>query len=282
MTTAPRPEDPAALQTAMEGPDEGLAVPRLTLEGLVARFGQLAVLDRLSLALAPGECLALLGPSGCGKSTALALAAGLRRPDAGRVLLDGRPLSGPGRVGLMPQRDLLLPWRRLLDNLLLGPQLQGRPLAEARREALALLPAFGLEGFDQAYPAGLSGGMRQRAALLRTVLAGHRTLLLDEPFGALDALTRLALQSWLAAMRERFGWTVLLVTHSPEEALFLADRIAILGPRPARVVAEFHPRLPRPRIPSLRADPAFAAELGRLLPLILGPDGGFGIPFGHE
>lgn len=255
--------------------------PRLALEGVSKRFGTLSVLEGLSLRLAPGECLALLGPSGCGKSTALALAAGLRQPDEGQVLLDGQPLDAPGRVGLMPQRDLLLPWRCLVDNLLLGPQLQGRPLDAARQQAQALLPAFGLEGFEAAYPSQLSGGMRQRAALLRTVLAGHQTLLLDEPFGALDALTRLGLQAWLTGMRERFGWTVLLVTHSPEEALFLADRILLLSDRPARVLAELRPELPQARPPELRASPAFAAELGRLLALILGPAEGFGIPLAH-
>lgn len=239
--------------------------PRLRLDAVSKRFGTLVAVENLSLALAAGESLALLGPSGCGKSTALAIAAGLLAADEGRVTLDGRPLTQPGKLGYMPQRDLLLPWRRLMDNLILGPQLQGVPRAVAREQARALLPVFGLDGFEDAWPAQLSGGMRQRAALLRTVLAGHDTLLLDEPFGALDALTRLSLQDWLAAMRERFGWTLLIVTHSPEEAVFLADRVWVLSPRPARLVAQIDIDLPRPRVPALRADPAFGQRVGQVL-----------------
>ena len=135
----------------------------------------------------------------------------------------------------------------------------------SREQARELLPLFGLAGFEDAWPAQLSGGMRQRAALLRTVLAGHDTLLLDEPFGALDALTRLGLQDWLAAMRERFGWTLLTVTHSPEEAVYLADRVLVLSPRPARPAARIDIDLPRPRVPALRADPAFGKQVGRVL-----------------
>ena len=239
--------------------------PRLQLEGADKRYGDLAVVQDLSLDLAVGECLALLGPSGCGKSTVLKMAAGLLAPDAGRVLLDGRPLPGPGRLGYMPQQDLLLPWRRLIDNVVLGLQLQGVPRAEARERARERLALFGLDGFEKAWPGELSGGMRQRAALLRTVLAGHDTLLLDEPFGALDALSRMALQDWLAAMAEGFGWTLLVVTHSPEEAVYLADRVLVLGPRPARPRAQITVDLPRPRVPALRAEPAFGREVGRVL-----------------
>ncbi len=238
---------------------------RLRLEGVGKSFGDLTAVQDLSLELAVGESLALLGPSGCGKSTVLAIAAGLLAPDAGRVLLDGEPLTAAGKLGFMPQRDLLLPRRRLIDNLILGPELQGVPPAAAREQARELLPLFGLAGFEDAWPAQLSGGMRQRAALLRTVLAGHDTLLLDEPFGALDALTRLGLQDWLAAMRERFGWTLLTVTHSPEEAVYLADRVLVLSPRPARPAARIDIDLPRPRVPALRADPAFGQQVGRVL-----------------
>lgn len=242
-----------------------LPPPRLRLDGVSKRYGELTVVQDLSLDLAAGESLALLGPSGCGKSTVLKMAAGLLAPDTGSVLLDGRPLEGPGRLGFMPQQDLLLPWRRLIDNVVLGPQLQGVPRDVARERARERLALFGLEGFEDAWPGQLSGGMRQRAALLRTVLAGHDTLLLDEPFGALDALTRLGLQDWLAAMRERFGWTLLVVTHSPEEAVYLADRVLVLGPRPARLRAQIDVDLPRPRVPALRAAPSFGREVGRVL-----------------
>jgi ABC-type nitrate/sulfonate/bicarbonate transport system ATPase subunit len=245
-----------------------LAPPRIELDRVRRAFGPLLAVEEVSLSLARGECLALLGPSGSGKSTVLAMAAGLLAPDSGRVLLDGAPLEGPGRVGLMPQRDLLLPWRRLVDNLVLAADLQGRPREPAVRAARELLPLFDLAGFEAAWPGELSGGMRQRAALLRTVLAGHDTLLLDEPFGALDALTRLGLQDWLAGMRRRFGWTVLLVTHSPDEAVFLADRVLVLSPRPARLVAEIAVPLPQPRAAGSRAGPEFGRVLGRVLEAI--------------
>ncbi len=242
-----------------------MTTPRLQLDRVAKRYGTLAAVEELSMALAVGESVALLGPSGCGKSTLLSMAAGLLAPDTGRVLLDGEALAAPGKLGFMPQRDLLLPWRRLIDNVTLGPHLQGVARTVAHERARELLPLFGLEGFEDAWPAQLSGGMRQRAALLRTVLAGHDTLLLDEPFGALDALTRFGLQDWLAAMRERFGWTLLTVTHSPEEAVYLADRVLVLSPRPARTAAVIDIALPRPRLPAMRADPAFGRQVSRVL-----------------
>jgi ABC-type nitrate/sulfonate/bicarbonate transport system ATPase subunit len=256
------------------------AAPALAVEAAVKTFRQadgsrLLVLDGLSLTAASGEFVALVGPSGCGKSTLFSLIAGLDRPDAGRIFLDGDDITGEvGHVGYMPQRDLLLPWRRLIDNAILAPEVQGAPLVEARARATALLDRFGLAGFEQAYPAVLSGGMRQRAALLRTVMTGHRLLLLDEPFGALDALTRTDLQRWLLDLWSEVDATILLITHDVDEAIFLADRVYILTSRPARVALELPVDLPRPRtLESLTSD-AFMRLKSRAL-MTLRDAGGF-------
>ena len=193
----------------------------------------------MSLRARPGETLAVVGPSGCGKSTLLELVCGLQAPDAGTI--DAPPAA------LMPQHDGLLPWLSALDNAGLALRVAGRSKAEARAAAHEHFAAFGLEGFEGTRPAELSGGMRQRVAFLRTLLAGRPLLCLDEPFGALDALTRAQLQRWLAGALMREPRTVLLVTHDVEEAVLLADRIVLLSPRPGRVVAELDVELPRPR-----------------------------------
>jgi ABC-type nitrate/sulfonate/bicarbonate transport system ATPase subunit len=214
---------------------------------------------------APGEFVGLIGPSGCGKSTLLSLIAGLDEPDGGEVLVGGRGPGRLGRVALMLQKDCLLPWKRLADNVALGLELQGVARAEARRRAAERLAAFGLGGFERAYPAALSGGMRQRAALLRTFLAGKPALLLDEPLGALDSLTRQDVQLWLQAAWLEFRPTIVLVTHDVEEALFLCDRVYVLSPRPARVTAVLPVDLARPREAALRTDGRFVALKERLL-----------------
>jgi ABC-type nitrate/sulfonate/bicarbonate transport system ATPase subunit len=206
------------------------------------------VLAGVSVRAAPGAFVTLIGPSGCGKSTLFSILCGLQQPDRGEVCFDGRPEpQRTGKVGYMPQRDLLLPWRRVLDNAILGPEVHGEDLAAARREAESLLPLFGLKGFGGSYPAALSGGMRQRAALLRTFLCRKDVLLLDEPFGALDAITRNGLQEWLLQVWQQFGYTILFITHDVEEALFLSDYVYVLTPRPARVGLELAVPLPRPR-----------------------------------
>ncbi len=212
------------------------------------------------------EFVTLIGPSGCGKSTLLNIICGLMEPDEGTISLHGVE-RGPrlGRVGYMPQRDLLLPWRRLLDNLILGPEVSGRDLALARSEARELLPLFGLEGFEGSYPAALSGGMRQRAALLRTFLCKQDLVLLDEPFGALDALTRRTMRSWLLEVWARFGQTMLFVTHDVDEAIYLADRVYVFSPRPGQVVKELQVSLPRPRMEHIVSDPLFATYREELL-----------------
>jgi ABC-type nitrate/sulfonate/bicarbonate transport system ATPase subunit len=190
----------------------------------------------VSLVLGEGEFVSLVGPSGCGKSTLLRILAGLLAPSAGEIRLgDGEPDELLGRVGYMPQADLLMPWRRTLDNVTLGLELAGVPRAQARERARGELARFGLDGFERHWPRALSGGMRQRAALLRTFLAGRDVLLLDEPFGALDALTREELREWLLEVWEAERKTILLVTHDVEEAVFLSDRVFVMSSRPGRI-----------------------------------------------
>jgi NitT/TauT family transport system ATP-binding protein len=223
------------------------------LSGVSRRFrlrgSEIAALDGVDLEVAPGEVVAVVGRSGSGKSTLLELAAGLQEPDAGRVEAGGAA-DAAGRRGAcayMPQRDLLLPWRDGLGNAALALEAAGTGRREARRQAAPLFERFGLAEFERARPAALSGGMRQRVAFLRTLLAGRPVLLLDEPFAALDAITRADMQEWLAGALAEEPRTVLLVTHDVEEALFLADRVVILGPRPGRVVETLVVGASRPR-----------------------------------
>ncbi len=214
---------------------------------------QVAALQDVSFAAYPGEFITIIGPSGSGKSTLFNIITGLVEPNSGEVLVRcGDERRKRGRVGYMPQRDLLLPWRTVLGNVILGPELDGRSKREARRRARELMPLFGLEGFEDAYPDALSGGMRQRAALLRTFLTEREILLLDEPFGALDALTRRELQRWLLGIWQRFRKTILFITHDVEEAIFLGDRVLVFSPRPGRVVMERRVPLARPRLPAQR------------------------------
>ncbi len=223
-------------------------------------------LGPIDLAVADREFVSIVGPSGCGKSTLLNIVAGLEQPTSGEVWLDGAPAHQRlGRVAYMHQRDLLLPWRRVLDNVTLPLELRGVPKQEARQRALPWLERFGLAEFATAYPAQLSGGMRQRAAFLRTLMAERPLLLLDEPFGALDALTRASLQEWLLALWEELDRTIVLVTHDVEEAILLSDRVVVLSERPGRVVEEVLVDLPRPRSYDVVTDPRFVALKGRIL-----------------
>ena len=217
----------------------------LQLAGVKKAFGAVSALDGVSLAAADDEVVAVVGPSGCGKSTLLELVCGLTEADGGRV-------SAPP-AALMPQRDGLLPWLSALDNAGLARRVAGESRARARAAAHEHFAAFGLEGFERARPAELSGGMRQRVAFLRTLLAGRPVLCLDEPFGALDALTRGQMQRWLADALAREPRTVLLVTHDVEEAVLLADRIVLLSPRPGRAVSVLDVPLARPRVRTDRA-----------------------------
>ena len=225
-----------------------VAAPKLELRGLSKRFGDLEVLRDLSLQARDGEFVSILGPSGCGKSTAFAILTGGTPASSGEILVDGAQDGvTAGRFAYMPQADALLPWRRMLDNATLGLEVRGTPRREARERVRPLLPTFGLDGFERSYPFQLSGGMRQRAALLRTVVQDCEVLLLDEPLGALDALTRAEMQRWLESVWAQFRWTVVLITHDVREAVYLADRVYVLSARPGTVVAELEVALPRPR-----------------------------------
>ena len=211
----------------------------MQLRGAARRFREVEALTGVDLTVAEGEIVAIVGPSGCGKSTLLELVAGLQQPDAGAV---AAPPSA-----YMPQKDLLLPWRDALGNAAIALEAAGTPRREARRRAAPLFERFGLGGFERTPPYELSGGMRQRVAFLRTLLPGRPLLLLDEPFASLDSLTRAEMQSWLAEALEAEPRTTLLVTHDVEEALYLSDRVAVMSPRPGRIVAELEVALPRPR-----------------------------------
>ncbi|MGD0981908.1 MAG: ABC transporter ATP-binding protein [Solirubrobacteraceae bacterium] len=220
----------------------------------------LHALSDISLELGAGEFVSLVGPSGCGKSTLLKILAGLIAPSGGDVLLDGaKPDVLLGCVGYMPQDDLLMAWRTTLDNVSLGLELAGVSRADARVQARAELSRFGLEGFERHWPRALSGGMRQRAALLRTFLAGRDVLLLDEPLGALDALTREEMREWLLEVWEADRKTILMVTHDVEEAVFLSDRVYVMSPRPGRVTATVEVPLRRPRVQELTTTAEFIA-----------------------
>lgn len=250
--------------------DDATAVPKIELRGLQKRFpvkgGHLDVLADISLSAAPGEFVSVIGPSGCGKSTMFNIIAGLELPTAGEILVDGEAATGrTEKFAYMPQKDLLFPWRRIIDNATLGLEVQGMGRREARAKAAPLFPTFGLNGFERSYPHQLSGGMRQRAALLRTVVQGRSVLLLDEPFGALDSLTRTEMQQWLASVWAEFQWTVVLITHDIREAIFLSDRIVTLTSRPTKVRAVHTVDLPRPRPVGVVADPAFGRLEATLL-----------------
>jgi ABC-type nitrate/sulfonate/bicarbonate transport system ATPase subunit len=236
---------PTELQSPPEGhPGRTAGGPEIVLENVSRSYrtrsaSEVKALERVSLRAARGELLAVVGPSGCGKSTLLELLCGLQAPDGGSIVC--------APAVLMPQRDLLLPWLSALDNAALALRIAGLSRAGARQRAALLFAELGLEGFEQTQPHELSGGMRQRVAFLRTLLSGKPVLCLDEPFGALDAITRSEMQGWLANTLAREPRTVVLVTHDVEEAVVLADRVAVLSPRPGRVVAQLEVELERPR-----------------------------------
>lgn len=254
----------------------GLA--KVEVREITKSFGEersrVPALSGMGFQVAGGSFTSLLGPSGCGKSTLFNIIAGLLRPDSGDVLLDGCSVLGkPGQVGYMLQKDLLLPWRSIQENIMLGATLRHVPAAQARGQAQALMARYGLAGFEHSKPHELSGGMRQRAALLRTMLTEKEVLLLDEPFGALDALTRLQLQMGLTELWQDFHKTILLVTHDVEEAIFLSDEILVLSPRPGRVSKVLRVPLPRPRTPDDLASPQAMALKRELLHLLLRKEG---------
>ncbi len=253
-----------------------MSAPSLELRGISKTFygrgREVPALADLTLQVEPAEFLTIVGPSGSGKSTLFNLIVGLHEPDAGQIMLNGQPARRrTGQFGYMPQKDLLLPWRSVLDNVVLAQEVAGVPRQRSVAAAEELLPLFGLEGFAEAYPSTLSGGMRQRAALLRTFLADRETLLLDEPFGALDALTRRELQDWLLGIWDQYQQTVLFVTHDVEEALYLGDRVVVFSARPGRVIHSQAVALPRPRRPQMLASAEFRQQLMELLEVLDAP-----------
>ncbi len=255
-------------------PGAGLEIAdlRVTFDG--EGGSRLTAIERVDLSLAQNDFVALIGPSGCGKSTLFNVIAGLQVPDSGHVTLGGSDIVGrSGHVAYMMQRDLLLPWRTVLENVILGPELAGMPLAEARARARALLDRFGLAGFENAYPAALSGGMRQRAALLRTILCERSVILLDEPFGALDALTRASMHEWLLGIQREFKRTMILITHDPDEAVYLSDRVYVASPRPMRIAGTVSIGLPPERRREVTLSPEFADHKRRVLDLLHAPEG---------
>ncbi len=256
------PGEPDSVSESGEqaGPGGAGGRAEVELSSVSHRFGSLEVLDGIGLGIAERELVALVGPSGCGKSTLLEIVAGLREPVAGRVAVGGETGAEErlGRCAFMPQRDLLFPWLCAVDNAALALRNRGASRREARAAAGPLFERFGLAGFELSPPAELSGGMRQRVAFLRTLLARKPVLLLDEPFGSLDTITRADMQEWLGEALRAEPRTVVLVTHDVEEALYLADRVVVLATRPGRVVAELAYPAPRgPRTETVTS-PAFA------------------------
>lgn len=231
------------------------------MQNIALQLSGTKVLEDIALTVKQGEFVSILGPSGAGKSTIFRLLTGALRPDRGSMICNGVPLDPVNQgFAFMPQRDALMPWRRIVDNVTLGLEVRGMSRKDARARVLPLFDAFGLSGFETRYPAELSGGMRQRAALLRTVVQDRPVLLLDEPFGALDALTRIQMQTWFERRWQESHWTTLLVTHDVREAVALSDRIYVLSRRPARVVAEVTVPARRPRLGTPITTEAHALE----------------------
>jgi len=241
--------------------------PLIETRALCAAFadgsknGGLEALDRLSFAVYPQEFIGVLGPSGCGKSTLLRILAGLLPPTSGEAYFDGQPISGPrSQIGFVFQHGALMPWRTAAENILLPLELQGAPRPAALAKVQELIELVGLQGFEHTRPSDLSGGMAQRVAIARALAHDPDVLLLDEPFGALDALTRERMSTELLRIWQVQRKTVIMVTHSISEALFLADRVLVLSPRPGRLVRQVAVDLPRPREDEIRYTP----EFGRL------------------
>ena len=229
-------------------------------------------LDNVSLAVNGGEFVTLIGPSGCGKSTLFNILVGLVAPDKGGELYIDGALQPPdhllGRVAFMPQRDMLLPWRTVLDNAILAAEIDGVPRRAARERAKEALDRFGLAGFAAHYPNQLSGGMRQRVALMRTFMFERDIMLLDEPFGALDALTRSMMQRWLLQVWGELRRTVLFITHDIDEAIFLGDRVVVMSARPGHIKLDIKVPIARPRAPAVITQPEFV-ELKRKLLMVV-------------
>ena len=248
----------------MSGPEAALRAEHVTKS-----YGGRTVIRDVSLRLEQGELVCLLGVSGAGKTTLFDSLSGLERPEEGRVLLFGEDVTGtPGKISYMLQRDLLLPHKKIPDNAALPLVIRGVRAREARERALSYFPQFGLEGTEDKYPAQLSGGMRQRAALLRTFLGARGVALLDEPFSALDALTKREIHRWYMEMMDQLRLTTLFITHDIDEAILLSDRVCVLSGRPGRIAAEIRVDPPRPRDLSFSLSGDFLAYKRQILALL--------------
>lgn len=255
--------------------EQSAAAAKLVVRDLTQRFGTVAVLDRLNLEIASREFVCILGASGCGKSTLFNAVSGLLQVTSGAIMLDGESIvDRPGKVGYMLQKDLLLPWRSVLDNIVLGAALTRGVTGADRKRAANLATRYGLGDFLHHYPHALSGGMRQRVALMRTIAADRELILLDEPFGALDSQTRLGMQQWLLEVWNDTGRTVLFVTHDVDEAIFLADRIIVMLPNPGRIGLMLTVDIARPRQTSVLTSPAFTALKRRIMEVLYRPSSG--------
>jgi ABC-type nitrate/sulfonate/bicarbonate transport system ATPase subunit len=229
-------------------------------EHITRKYQGQSVIDAISLNLQEGELVSLLGASGVGKTTLMSVLSGVDQPDEGQVVLNGAAVTGQaGRVGYMLQKDLLLPYKTIVDNVSLPLLLKGMPKKQARAQALPHFAQFGLAGCEMFFPYQLSGGMRQRAALLRTWLAGNSVILLDEPFSALDALTKAEMHRWYLSIQNEIRTTTLFITHDVDEAVFLSDRIYIMSGKPGRISGEITVGLPRPRLPEIMLTEEFLA-----------------------
>ncbi len=231
---------------------------KLSVNNIYKRFGDISVIDDVSLELKENEFVSLLGPSGSGKSTIFNIIAGLIKPDKGKVYIEDMDFTGrSGRVSYMYQKDLLLPWKKIIDNAALPLVIKGTKKKEAREMVKGYFKIFGLEGFEYKYPFQLSGGMRQRAALMRTYMFSKDIILLDEPFGGLDAITKRRMQYWLLDVLSNLNASIIFITHDIDEAIFLSDRVYILSDRPAKVKTEIKIDLPRPRKNQVITTPRF-------------------------
>jgi NitT/TauT family transport system ATP-binding protein len=241
----------------------------ITMTFRTRRGVPVVAVDNLSLNVGDGEFISIVGPSGCGKSTLLRVVAGLIRPDNGSVLLDGQPITGPGADrGMVFQSYTLFPWLTVQGNVEYGPRLKGLPAAERIRLAREYLEKVGLKGFEHSYPKELSGGMMQHVAIARALANDPKVLLMDEPFGALDAQTRLIKQEMLVTIWQQTPKTILFITHDIDEALFLSDRVYVMTARPGRIKTLLEVQLPRPRTLEMTTSPEFIEQKRKVLEAI--------------
>jgi len=265
---------PAEPSSTAAGADAG----RIDIDHVSIQLGdpdhRFTALDDVSIRIEPGEFVCLLGPSGCGKSTLLGALAGHLRPSSGKLLLDGRPIDGPDpRRGLVFQHHTLFPWLSVQDNVAYGLKMRGVGKAQRRLQAHELLEQIGLKGFEERYPKALSGGMQQRVEIARVLINQPRVLLMDEPFGALDALTRLKMQEMLLNLWQRLRTTIVFVTHDIDEALYMADRILVMSPRRGRIIDEIRVPAERPRQQDWLTSTTFAQLKRHCLALLSDPHG---------